>query len=234
MPVTPAAANDSMQRSQRTGEETWPTRRSTKPAPDGHDAAVAVGPERHARVGDVEVGRDGSEALDGGRHVARVEGAGHLQRDDAGAGGRFGSCSCSSASSAPATTIWPPPLKFAGSSPSSSSRAEQLVLVAAERRRSCRSASSAAASAIARPRSATKCIASASAEDAGGRRSGDLADRVAGDAADPVARGRRRAGGRSVRRPAATMSGWAIAVSRIVSASLTVPWVARSTPAASE
>ena len=30
------------------------------------------------------------------------------------------------------------------------------------------------------------------------------------------------------------MSGWAIAVSRIVSASLTVPWVARSTPAASE
>ena len=34
--------------------------------------------------------------------------------------------------------------------------------------------------------------------------------------------------------PAPTMSGWATAVSRIVSASDVVPWVTRSTPAASD
>ena len=51
----------------------------------------------------------------------------------------------------------------------------------------------------------------------------------------PPIRSRRPSASRrpSVRRPAATMSGWATAVSRMVSASVTVPWATRSTPAAS-
>ena len=62
-------------------------------------------------------------------------------------------------------------------------------------------------------------------DHAGAGRGGDLADAVAGDGADPaerVGRVRERAT-RAASRLDATSSGWATAVSRIVSASASVP-----------
>ncbi len=95
------------------------------------------------------------------------------------------SCSAASDASAPATTIWPPPLKLAGSRPSSASFSSS-------------SASSppstalmpvstfAAASAIATPRWVTSFIASCSLRMPAARRRGELTDRVTGDAREFV------------------------------------------------
>ena len=58
----------------------------------GRDAPRRRGCSRRRRAGSdaVDLGRRGAQRLDGGGHVARVEGAGDLQRDDARAGGRLG------------------------------------------------------------------------------------------------------------------------------------------------
>ena len=84
----------------------------------------------------------------------------------------------------------------------------------------------AAASAIARPRCADeghrRLGASITPAQRGG---GDLTDAVAGDRADhrrACVRAREERDGRTAR-PAATSSGWATAVSRISSASASVP-----------
>ena len=80
------------------------------------------------------------------------------------------------------------------------------------------------AAAIARPRSRTNTMASLVGQGAHEGRRGDLADGVTGDHADAVRPVRpRRGAARAASRPAATSSGWATAVSRMVSASASVP-----------
>ena len=180
-----------------------------------------------------DVGRDRAQAVDRRAHVAGVEGAGDLQRDDPRARPGGSALSAARASSAPATTIWPPPLKLAGSRPSSSRRA----------RSSASSAPRTALMPVGDVRGGVGHRPAALGDEAhrvgfgehagaGGR--GDLADGVPGDAADCARHGRRRAARRASRMPAATMSGWATAVSRMVSASDSVPCATRSSPAASE
>ena len=70
-------------------------------------------------------------------------------------------------------------------------------------------------------------------DDAGADGGGDLADAVARSPRRSWSRRRTGAGTGSAARPgpAPTSSGWATAVSRIVSASLVVPWATRSMPA---
>ena len=136
------------------GEATWPTSRSTNARAAVDRGAVAVGPDRQRRV----VRRRASAATarsvsTAGCHVAGVEGAGDLQRDDAGAGRRVLLRAAARAASAPATTIWPPPLKLAGSRPSSARRASSSASSPPMHGAHAGRRSSAAASAIARPRS---------------------------------------------------------------------------------
>ena len=128
-----------------------------------------------------------AQRLDRGRHVAGVEGAGDLQRDDAGPGRRARPRAPASASSAPATTIWPPPLKLAGVRSELVESRERRSASSPPRRRSCRSASTAAASAIAAAAVARRDAGVRFGQDAGGGGGGELADRVAGDAGDRVA-----------------------------------------------
>ena len=55
--------------------------------------AVVIGPQGDAGVGCCDIGGGGAQRLDGGGHVAGVEGSGDLQRNDAGAGdGRLREC----------------------------------------------------------------------------------------------------------------------------------------------
>ena len=196
-----------------------------------HGAAVAVRPEGDAGVGHVVVGGDRREALDGGPHVPRVERAGDLQRDDAGAGGRLGLQLLERVEGAgdddlaAAVEVRGLEAELVESRERAASSPPSTALMPV--------GSSAAASAIARPRSATKRIASASARTPAAAAA--VISPTEWPAMPPMRSARPSARRRPrVRRPAATMSGWAIAVSRMVSASLTVPWVARSMPAASE
>ena len=73
------------------------------------------------------------------------------------------------------------------------------------------------------PRSRTSTIACSAlmAPDGAGR--GQLADAVAGDGADAGATAGSGSSTAAVARPVATSSGWAIWVSRMVSASASVP-----------
>ena len=89
MPDTPASAKDAMHRSQRTGEATWSTSRSTKSRPDATAAPSRLVQSRTRGIGCRDLGGRGAQRLDGRRHVAGVEGARDLERDDAGAGGRL-------------------------------------------------------------------------------------------------------------------------------------------------
>ena len=75
-----------MERSQRTGEATWPTSSSRKRAPDStREPSLFV---QMGRVGsEVASRRRHRRARSGRRHVAGVEGSGDLQRDDARPGG---------------------------------------------------------------------------------------------------------------------------------------------------
>ena len=94
------------------------------------------------------------------------------------------------------------------------------------------------ASAIARPRSATKRIASSSVSTPAPAAAVISPTEWPGEdaGADGTASGSSAAphSARSASRPAPTSSGWATAVSLMVSSSDVVPWVTRSTSAASE
>ena len=127
--------------------------------------------------------------------------------------------SASSAASAPAATIWPPPLRLAGVSSSDVEARDHGGLVAADRRRSCRSASRRPPPPSPGRASATRRMPSVSRQHAGDDGRGDLADRVAGDARSRGALAgppRRRC---RPRRSAAARRR----VSRMVSASAVVP-----------
>ena len=85
--VTPRSAKRSVHRSQRTGFDDLGDEPVEDLASAGDDLAVAVGDQRDRGVGGGEVGGRGGEGVDGGLHVAGVEGAGDLERDDPGPGG---------------------------------------------------------------------------------------------------------------------------------------------------
>ena len=190
-----------------------------------HDGAVAVGEQPGARVVRADRARRALRSVStAGCHVLGVERAGDLERDAAGALPAGRPARAASCSSVPAATTWPAPLSLAAVRPCSSSVA----------RTSSRSPPSTAVMPVRRERGGLGHGAAALADEdhrllgrdharAGG--GGDLADAVAG--ADADASGARRRGAGTARaaatRPAATSSGWATAVSRIVSASASVP-----------
>ena len=79
-----------MQRSQRTGEATCSTSRSTKSAPEVTLAPSRLDQSVTRRVGGLDRRRGLTERIDGRSHVAGVEGAGDLQGDHPRAGRRLG------------------------------------------------------------------------------------------------------------------------------------------------
>ena len=83
IPVTPAPANEAMQRSQRTGEADLVHEQVDERGAGRDGGAVAVAPDGDAGVGCRHLGGRGAQRLDRRSHVAGVEGAGHLQGDDA-------------------------------------------------------------------------------------------------------------------------------------------------------
>ena len=126
--------------------------------------AVGVGQQDRAGIGDRDaVGRRRASAVLGRGHVVGVERAGDGERDDPRA--RRGSLRprLASASSAPAATIWPAPLRLAGVRPHASMPGDDLVRVAAEQGRhpGRASAQAAAISGRAAPRGRRRSPASA-------------------------------------------------------------------------
>ena len=220
-----AAPNVSMHRSQRTGLETWATRRSQHLGAGLDDLAVPVGDVADHRVGAPSGPGRARPGAHAGGHVRGVERAGHLQRRSARRLRRRVGARASSCSSVPAATIWPAPLMLAGGQAVFAQLGPDHVGVAAEHGDHAGGGDRGGA-AIARPAPRTKVIASVGAEHAGRGGGGDLADAVSGDHADRAVDGLRRGPGNSapaMTRPAATSSGWATAVSRISSASALVP-----------
>ena len=212
-----------MHRSQRTGLAIWPTIRSSTSWPSRTTWPSRL--EMTAVRGSCRRRRRGQrrEVADGGRHVLGVERAGDAQRDQPGLGGRLRGERLELLERAGGDDLAGAVVVGGG----------QAVLVEGRRaprrgrrrgRRSCRSGSTADASAIALPRSRTSTIACSAviAPDGAGR--GRARRRCARRRRRP--RRRRRLGReqpRAVTRPVATSSGWAIWVSRMVSASASVP-----------
>ncbi len=235
--VAPSSVKRSMHRSQRTGLDTWATRRWTTSRP-----LVTTAPSRLDRS--VTPGSDTSWSS----HPASDATAGCMKAvwnapatlrgmTRARAGGS--AASAARASREPAATTCPAPLTFAGVRPcrsivasTSASSPPRTALMPV--------GVAALASAIARPRWATKRIASVSRSTPAAAvavisptECPARAPVPAGATAYPptvgVPESARRASS-----PAPTRSGWATAVSLMVSSSEVVPWVTRSTSAASE
>ena len=218
-----------MHRSQRTGEATWPTRRSSERGADV-DAAPSLF---------VQSGSGGSDAVQpaatsrSARPPAPCTGCGRRRPPAAGsrghrAGGSLGQrrerVERARRDDLAAAVV------VRGVRPSSSSRASNsassppmtaLMPVG----------SAAAASAIARPRTRDEAHRVRLGQDAGRRRGGELADRVPGDAGDASRDVRRRAA-RHDRRLGGDDQRLGDAGVADVSASHSVPAATRSTPGA--
>ena len=187
-PVTPAAcerlhaevpAHRATRPGRRAGRGTRRRRSTSEPSRFVQSRQRRVGGGERAR-------RTLARAVDGGRHVAGVERAGDLQRDDAGAGRRAlrrarrarrgrrrrrsGRRRCSWRGRGRARR------GGASSAVSSPPRTALMPVGASRRPRPSRA-----------PRSRTKRNGVGLAEHAGAGRGRDLADRVAGDAADALA-----------------------------------------------
>ena len=184
---------------------------------------------RDARVGCRHLGRRGAQRLDGGRHVAGVEGAGDLQRDDARAGGRLGGERLQRVERAGGDEL-AAAVVVRGGEVELGEAGDDGCLVAADDGAHARSARRRRP----RPSRGRGCRRGAARPLRSGCR---LPPRRR--TRRPSGRRRRRCGSRSGSafhdsRLAATMSGCATCVSRMRSASHSVPAATRSTPDHSE
>ena len=231
--VTPSSVQRSMHRSQRTGLRHLAPPGGRAPRGRGDHGAVAVGDQRDAGVGDVVVGPARPQLADGGLHEVGVERAGDLERDDAGpgrrVGGEGGECveGAGGDDLAGAVDVGRGEVvarRCVASTSSGSPPSTALMPVGV----------AALACAIARPRWATKRMASVSVStpaaaaavisptECPARAPVPAGAGVAAVAVLPVS-------ARRASSPAPTSSGWATAVSLMVSSSDVVPWVTRST-----
>ena len=197
------------------------------------DLAVAVGDHRGPRVVGRHRAGQGRQAVDGGRHVVGVEGAGDRQRHQPGAGRGVGGQRGELLHGAGRDDLARAVVVGRGQAVPLEGR-EHLVAVAAEdgghaRRRGGGGAGHRLAAL------AHQDHRLLGGERVGADGGGELADAVAGHRADLGERVRRvREESSAVTSAEATSSGWATAVSRIVSASALVPWWARSMSATAE
>ena len=198
--VTPSSRRVAWQASQRTGRVTWATSRrsasapSLTAAPSALDSSVVVG-VRGRRTAACSPSACSAGAMNRVWNAPAT--ASGITR--ARAGGFVGEPR-PARRDGPAATIWPAPLRLAGSSPSSSRRAStssgfppRTALMPV--------GSSAHAAAISRPRTAASATAASGVEHAGDRGRGQLADGVpGGDQRAPAARREPAAGrGRAAR-----------------------------------
>ena len=196
---------------------------SLMPAPSALESRIRPGRGRRDTTG------DRGQRLLGRGHVRGVERAGDLQRRSRGpsAGGAAANF-VQRRPGDPAATIWPAPLRLAGYSPAASMAATTssgsppstaLMPVG----------SSAQAAAISRPRTAAK-VTAASAVSTPASAAAPISPTLWPATTPTSPSGSCSAATRA----AATSRGWVLAVSRISSASATVPRWTRSTPASTD
>ena len=222
MPVTPRSLIVSMQRSQRTGLAIWPTiRRSTsRPSWTTWPSRLEITGVRGSCV-ETERASEARWSTAGAMCVVWKAPATLSGISRALAGGS--SANAASCSIVPAATTWPGPLSLAAVRPcrsiaaSTSSRSPPRTAVMPV-------AVAAAASAIALPRSRTSTIACSAVITRAPAAA--VSSPTLWPATAPMRANASVGCGKSssaATRPVATSSGWAISVSRIVSASASVP-----------
>ena len=217
-PVTPRSAIVCMHRSQRTGLPTWPTSRRSTSWPSWTTCPSRLEISAGTRV----VGRHRpGEAAPARRPRGPCARCGTRRPPTAASAGPSPARrprmrpSCSMV---PAATIWPGAVVVGRGEAVLLERGQHLVAVAAEHGgHAGRGARAASAIALPRSRTSTMACSAEMTPHAGG--SGDLTDAVARRRAHHAERvGRVREQRRAAAtRPDATSSGWATAVSRIVS-----------------